>query len=136
MVIMISRHYRFHGLNALRFVHRQGKTVRAEACNLRYTLNPQRNACRMAVVVSKKVSKSAVVRNRIRRRIYEAAREQLSVTVPYDLVFTAQGLRLATMPKKELNKIISRLLQVSGMTNPEGGGAVDNSSKNPEKAYN
>ena len=39
--------------------------------------NPHRKDSRFAVVVSKKVLKSAVGRNRIRRRVYEIIRHEL-----------------------------------------------------------
>lgn len=39
--------------------------------------NPRRRHSRFAVVISKKVMKSAVGRNRIRRRIYEILRKHL-----------------------------------------------------------
>jgi len=61
----------------------------------------------MAVVVSKKVHKSAVVRNRIRRRLYEAVRvgkilDNLSV----DVVFVVQNVALSERPATELQDSI------------------------------
>ena len=72
--IMISQAHRFHGLGSLKYVYAQGKTVRSASMGLRYADNPRRKTWRAAVVVSKKVHKSAVKRNRIRRRIYEVIR--------------------------------------------------------------
>lgn len=125
---MIGRKFRFHGLHALRFAYKQGKTARTELCSLRYVANPRRQRYRLTVVVSKKVSKSAVVRNRIRRRLYEAAREQLSETAAFDLVLTAHSDKLGLVSKNDINAIISRLLQVSGLLAIKGGGVVDNSA--------
>lgn len=121
---MITRHNRFHGYNALSYVYRKGSTVRTAHCSLRYAPNHRRQTYRAAVVVSKKLSKSAVVRNRIRRRIYEQVRGLVPVELPYDLVFTAFSEQLAGMPEKELNKIISGILQTAGI---EERGAVDKS---------
>lgn len=57
----------------------------------------------MAVVVSKKVAKSAVVRNRIRRRLYEAVRAQKMLDdMPVDVVFVVQSENLATIDAQEL----------------------------------
>lgn len=112
---MIARLYRFHGHNALRFVYKQGKTARTQQCALRYAANPQRKTYRLAVVVSKKQSKSAVVRNRIRRRLYEAGREHIPQNAAYDLVLTVYSDEFATMPQKDINKTISRLLQIAGL---------------------
>jgi len=112
---MISRLYRFHGYNALRFVYKQGRTVRIEGApfTLRYVANPRRQQYRLAVVVSKKQSKSAVVRNRIRRRLYEAGRELLTDRAgALDLVLSVTDERVATMDKKDINKIILSFLQI------------------------
>jgi ribonuclease P protein component len=115
---MINRAHRFHGYNALRYVYKQGKTVRVAQgalFTLRYVLNPQRKTYRLAVVVSKKQSKSAVVRNRIRRRLYEAGRELIPESSCYDLVFTVTSDQTAIIPKKDINETLSLLLQTSGI---------------------
>jgi ribonuclease P protein component len=113
---MLARNYRFHGLGSLNFVYRQGKTVRSQSLSLRYALNNRRQTYRVAVVVSRKVHKSAVVRNRIRRRIYEAVRLELPSTVPpYDLVFTAFSDMLVAMPSSELRQLVTSLLKKAGL---------------------
>jgi ribonuclease P protein component len=66
---MIGRANRFHGYNSLRYVYKHGKTVRGPHMSLRFCPDAKRQDYRLAVVVSKKISKSAVARNRIRRRI-------------------------------------------------------------------
>lgn len=69
----------------------------------------------MAVVVSRKVHKSAVVRNRIRRRIYESVRlDAGKLTKPYDLIFSAYNPQLAELPTAELRKLIHEQLEKSG----------------------
>lgn len=45
---------------------------------VKYVTNTRRELPRFAVVVSKKVYKSAVKRNRIRRRLYEIIRKYIS----------------------------------------------------------
>jgi ribonuclease P protein component len=72
---------------------------------LRYLLNPRRKTFRVAVVVSRKVSKSAVVRNRIRRRLYELLRNyQGQINQPYDLVLTVFSDQIAELPVDKLSK--------------------------------
>jgi ribonuclease P protein component len=86
---MIARKHRFHGYGSLKYVYQNGKSVRGPLNVLKYAPNPKRTQYRLAVVVSKKVAKSAVTRNRIRRRIYETFRLALPVDTPaYDLVVT------------------------------------------------
>ena len=68
----------------------------------------------MAVVVSKKVEKTAVGRNRMRRRVYEVIRrnfEYLPKNTDYIfVVFTKEVMR---MPYSELEKILGELVEES-----------------------
>jgi ribonuclease P protein component len=113
---MITRTHRFHGRSSLRFVYQRGQTVRGELLSLRYARNDRQNTYRVAVVVSRKVSKSAVVRNRIRRRLYEILRKNTTHLVePYDLVFTAYGEGVATLSHATLQKIVLGQLQKAGV---------------------
>jgi len=114
---MISKKHRFHGLNALNYAYKQGRPVRGSALALKVALNPRRRDYRVAVVVSKKVSKSAVVRNRIRRRVYETVRTQpVVIEKPLDLIFTVYTEDVATMPADQLVKVVAeRDAQAVGM---------------------
>lgn len=108
---MIGRANRFHGYNSLRYTYQHGQTVRGPLMSLRFCKNGKRSDYRLAVVVSKKVSKSAVQRNRMRRRIYEIVRRQ-TVTEPYDLVLTVFSDTVAQIPAPELeHKVVDLLSQ-------------------------
>ena len=112
---MISRKYRFHGHGSLNYLFRHGKTVRVEYLSLRFTPNKKEDY-RLAVVVSKKVSKSAVVRNRIRRRLYEAvrlARQSADKPWNYDMSLTVYDERLASLPSSEIVNAVAKLLEKS-----------------------
>lgn len=123
---MISRSHRYHGFNALRHVYSRGQSVRGPLLALKYIFNNKRDSYRAAVVVSRKVHKSAVVRNRIRRRIYEIIRLQESnIVKPYDLVLTVFSDQVAEMEATELEKLVLQLLQRAGVvvaSRPTGGG--------------
>ncbi|HXH26496.1 MAG TPA: ribonuclease P protein component [Candidatus Acidoferrum sp.] len=109
---MLQTRFRFHGYNGLKYLFKQGKTVRARSMALRYAQNPRRTDSRCAVVVAKKVLKSAPKRNRVRRRIYEVIRTQwLSIAPGYDLLFTVYEPHLWDMPAGEVSKAIIGLLQ-------------------------
>jgi ribonuclease P protein component len=114
---MISVKHRFHGHNSLRAVYGRGRTVRGPFITLKY-LERSGRPYRAAVVVSRKVHKSAVVRNRIRRRIYEIIRRSDGrLTEGRDLVFTVFSDRVADMPAADLSDAIGRLLkQTAGPT--------------------
>ncbi len=65
----------------------------------------------MAVVVSKKVHKSAVRRNRIRRRIYEIVRTNIGEIPAYDMVLTVFHEQVADMPHDELARAVTAQLR-------------------------
>jgi ribonuclease P protein component len=109
---MISKLNRFHGRNSLNGVYQKGKAVRGDYISLRY-LATSRKDYRLAVVVSRKVSKSAVKRNRIRRRIFEIVRlygKEKGQTWPVDIVISVFDEKAATMPAEELRAAIVKML--------------------------
>jgi ribonuclease P protein component len=113
---MLRRANRFHGYNSLRIVYQKGQTVRGPLLSLR-CLPSNRVEFRCAVVVSRKISKSAVVRGRIRRRVFEQVRlSALQLTGPYDLVWTAFSDQLATLPASELKALVEEMLSKAGVT--------------------
>lgn len=116
---MISRTHRFHGLGSLRHVYTHGRTVRSPLLAVKFELNPRRSAYRAAVVVSRKVHKSAVVRNRIRRRIYEIVRRsEPGIVQPYDIVITVFSEEVAAMDAPALEAMVRELLKKSSITSP------------------
>lgn len=109
---MIGRKNRFHGHGSLRFVYQNGHTARGPLSSLKFVANPRRSSYRLAVVVSKKVSKSAVTRNRIRRRLYEAFRQRENeFNGPYDMVMTVFHEQMADIPAEDLQKIVDEQLK-------------------------
>lgn len=63
--------------------------MRGPLFSIKSVLNNRRSTYRAAVVVSRKVHKSAVTRNRIRRRLYEILRQiEGDIAGPYDIVIT------------------------------------------------
>lgn len=68
----------------------------------------------MAVVVSKKVEKTAVLRNRIRRRVYEALRVNLKyIPKKTDYIIVVFSKDVMTMPFSELEKTLGELVEES-----------------------
>ncbi len=113
---MISKTHRFHGYGSLRYVYQNGQTVRGPLTALKFTTNPRRNSYRLAVVVSRKISKSAIVRNRIRRRLYEAVRiREDEIKAPYDMVITVFHEQLQDLSDLELKRLIGAQLHQAGI---------------------
>ena len=109
---MISQLHRFHGYNALRAVYRSGQGVRGQAMSLKYAPRRSGQGYRAAVVVSRKVSKSAVTRNRIRRRVYEVVRQSSpELLAGKDLVFTVFDGGVAELSAERLQAVVAGLLQ-------------------------
>ncbi len=112
---MINRLHRFHGHNSLSYLFRNGKSQRVEFLSLKYA-SSKKDDYRLAVIVSKKVSKSAVVRNRIRRRIFETVRvikKDSSKKWPIDIALTVYDEKIAKIPQQELVKSLETLLKKS-----------------------
>ncbi len=117
---MIPYRHRFHGYNALRYVSKHGQAVRSQYVTLKCSSNPKRPLCRIAVVVSKKVSKSAVSRNRIRRRIYEELRRRLpEIQSHHDIVVYVSHAALKDMPAQTLSGMIGDVLTQAGLCQNE-----------------
>lgn len=84
--------------------------------SIRTAENSHRSLYRCAVVVSKKISKSAVKRNRIRRRLYEIVRKnQDNITVSADIVITVHNELIANIPSTELEASVCKLLAQAGV---------------------
>lgn len=108
---MLAKKFRFHGHHSLDYTYRQGKTVRSPVMSLRYTQSKGSNF-RIAVVVSKKVSKSAAVRNKIRRRVYEAIRT-IDIEIPLpknDMIVSVFDEKVATLPPATLKETLLKLI--------------------------
>jgi ribonuclease P protein component len=114
---MITLAHRFHGHNSLRPVYQKGKQVYGPNVKLLWT-PAQKQGYRVAVVVSKKVHKSAVVRNRIRRRLYEIVRLYVqAVPINVDLVFIVQTDKLASLPADNVkNEVLELLKKTTSMS--------------------
>ena len=108
---MLSHLHRFHGHGSLRYLYRNGKSQSNKFLSIKYNKNPNRVHSRFAVVVSKKIFKSAVKRNRVRRRIYEIIRTHIDeIGLPYDVAITIHSGELLLMPAPELERQLLSLL--------------------------
>ena len=110
---MLSKKYRFHSRGGVQYTYKHGKTIRTPKISLIHNIH-DRGFQRFAVVVSKKVSKSAVGRNRIRRRVYEAIRLELpEFSAKKDNIFVVYSKEVGSMDFLELRTLIHSLLEQS-----------------------
>ena len=113
---MLAFAYRFHGHGSLRFVYKNGQAIRSRLITIKYTTNPHRKVSRFAVIVSKKVHKSAVGRNRIRRRIYEIIRQEMpKMNGIHDVAVMVFSSEVITMPADELYESVRQLFEQAGL---------------------
>jgi ribonuclease P protein component len=111
---MLAAKFRFHGYGALKFLFGHGKTWRFKSISLRVAPNLRRANTRVAVVISKKVVKSAPKRNRVRRRVYEVLRTHWAHIKPsHDIVLTVYDPNYWEVPHDQLEAEIIDALQRS-----------------------
>lgn len=113
---MISKTHRFHGRNSLRYVYKNGQTTRGPLLAVKSLLNHKRQTYRAAVIISRKIHKSAVTRNRLRRRLYEIVSElDKDIIRPYDIVITVFSDKLIDEPPKNLSSHLKKQLREAGI---------------------
>lgn len=113
---MLSFLHRFHGHGSLRYVYKNGQAIRSHLITIKYVANSHREHSRFAVVVSKKVHKSAVGRNRMRRRIFEIIREETPHFKPaHDVAVMVFSSEVLSLSHDELKDIMTNLFTQAGL---------------------
>lgn len=113
---MLAQKYRFHGYGSLKYVFKNGTKARNRYIGLRTVPNPRREHHRVSVIVSRKIHKSAVVRNRIRRRVYEIVRRELPrYTGVNDIAITILSPEIIAATPIELTAAIQQLSAELGL---------------------
>ena len=107
---MISQKYRFHGRSSLKYVFANGNNERSDLFSIKWITNPYRKHPRVAVIVSKKVYKSAVKRNKIRRRIYTITQPFLESVSPIDIAVNVYSPDTLTISQDELSRQLLPIL--------------------------
>lgn len=112
---MISRSHRFRGRKSINEVHRRGSGPRGVFLGVKALPNAKHGTYRVAIVVSKKISKSAVVRNRIRRRLFACLRqEEFKNLGSCDVVVTVFSAEILKEPQAKLISHLQKLLTQAG----------------------
>ena len=113
---MLAKYLRFHGHGSLKYLYKNADAHRSHLFTVKVISNPRREYSRFSVVVSKKVHKSAVGRNRIRRRIYERLRhESPQFNGIYDMAVIVTSSELISLDPNELSASLHELLVQSGV---------------------
>lgn len=92
---------------------KKGKTVNSAHLSFRFVTDPKLTKSKFSIVISKKTAKTAVVRNRFRRRGYEAiAKISPVLNTPLRGAFFAKtGAEKMSFPeiKREINNILEKI---------------------------
>ncbi len=113
---MIPARLRFHGHGSLRFLHKNAETYRSRYFAIKIIKNPHRKLSRLAVIVSKKTHKSAVGRNRIRRRMYEMVRLEFPrINGIYDIAIIVTSSEVLSADHAEIIECLRESLVEAGV---------------------
>jgi len=108
---MISNSNRFHGHSSLNYVYKNGQVARSRWLIIKAVVNPNRKQSRLAVIISKKVLKGAVKRNRVRRQIYTYASKLLpNLKNVYDIAIIVSSGELFTESQPEIFKQLDQVI--------------------------
>jgi ribonuclease P protein component len=111
---MLTSANRFHGGRDIQHAYKQAKMYRSRYFGVR-VLEKNNDTFRAVVVVSKKISKSAVTRNRIRRRLYELLRTHRDATRKSHVIVNVYDASLAIMPTEAVQAEFLRILSKAGL---------------------
>lgn len=112
---MLSRPYRLRQTRDINRVYGKGKYGAGGTLFVK-ALKKNSEGNRLVVVVSKKVSKKAVVRNKIRRRLSAIIEAKWQTLVPgYDIVVTVVS-DISELEQAELEHALTLALKRSGVT--------------------
>lgn len=104
---MIGKANRFHGHRSVSNV--RGEVAHGRLMSIRFTKN-KKSDYRLAVVVSKKIAPTAVMRNRIRRRIFELVRtEKRLAGQPIDVIIYAKTSAIGDIEQGDLGREVTSL---------------------------
>ncbi len=113
---MLTKRLRFHGHGGMRFLYKNADAYRSHLFVVKAIANPHRKHSRYSVVVSKKVHKSAVGRNRIRRRVYEIVRQEFLPTIGiYDVAIIVASGEALSAEHTELTSVLRDLFTQAGL---------------------
>lgn len=103
---MLAREYRIKKKELIEEIKKQGKVLQSENFGVAKLTNDDNEKPRFAFIISTKISKLAVHRNRINRALHEGVRRVLkSVPSKFDYVFLAKK----SIAKKTTEEIIKEV---------------------------
>ena len=110
---MLGRAHRLRSRADFGKIHQRGRAAHGRYIMVKAQLNHKPES-RFGVVVSKKISKRAVARNRIHRRIVAILRQSIELNQGWDYVIMAKPAIAEASPEALKQDIIKTLAQFEG----------------------
>lgn len=112
---MLAKKYRLTGISILEEVKKEGSLYQADSFGILVRKRTGDEPSRFAFIVSTKISKIAVERNKAKRRLREAVKQHIGKIVKgYDVVFLAKKMTLERS-SKEITSEVERVFKESGL---------------------
>ncbi len=113
---MLSKKYKLSDSRDFKKVQNDGRVYQSKNFGIAYLKRTDTEVSRFAFIVSTKISKDAVDRNRFKRTMSDAVRLNTIHLVPgFDVVFLAKT-SIVNTPASDLMKEVSKGLKESGLT--------------------
>lgn len=107
---MLARDHTLKGQENFEKVEKEGKMIQSDSFGMSYLKRDDKELSRFGVIVSTKISKLAVQRNRIKRAISEAVRYSTSeLKNGFDVVFLTK-LSITKKPTDEIMREVRDIL--------------------------
>ena len=112
---MLAKKYRLTGRSVLEEVKKEGSLYQADSFGILVRKRTEDEPSKFAFIVSTKISKIAVERNKVKRRLREAVKQKIDKVVNgYDVIFLAKK---KTLEKKseEITSEVEKIFKESGL---------------------
>ncbi|MEN9207894.1 MAG: ribonuclease P protein component [Gloeomargarita sp. GMQP_bins_120] len=120
----LPRIHRLRGYRTFDAIYAEGHQLRSHFFRLRYRRLDETTPVQMAVVVSSKIAKKAVRRNRLKRQIRAALRQLLPRCGPGWQVIVSAQPPVLTGQYADFLRELEQLLQQAGVLYGDSGGGV------------
>ncbi len=112
---MLAKEYRLSGKKNFEKVFKEGRLLQSEAFGLTFLKRGDEDPSRFGFVVSTKVSKMAIHRNRVKRALSEAVRFLTNkLKRGYNVVFLAKGKSMK-VPTDQMMREVGLILEKAGL---------------------
>jgi ribonuclease P protein component len=113
---MLAKKFRLKGVKNFARIQKEGKVFQSTNFGIAYIRRGDENPSRFGFIVSTKIAKDAVDRNKFRRAMSEAVRiASINLINGFDAVFLAKT-SIARVPTAEIMKEVRLSLKESGLS--------------------